>query len=600
MGKNKTKSNAQSFKNTVRSIKYAASLVAREEGGKRYIALRMFKALLDALFPLIYTIFPGLIINELLGHRKIATIILFVGILAVTPIVRNLINTVFGIYFFKSMNRIRLNANRRVFFFSVNMDYENYEKPEYNVLRDRVHDAMSNLEQYVNNIVGLLSSFISLVALFAIVSILNIWLILLICVIVFANSIVTKRINEKRHIHEKEANKWNNYNWAYRNTLVYNWNMKDVRLFDIKSLLIDSWSGYTEKENSEREKAHKIGFIPGYISSFTNFIQQAVVYAFLVYNVINKQMDIGTMTIFLSATAQFSSALGGLTNCYLNLSASSLRINEVIEFFHLPLKQMETGNKTPSFDKNSVIEFRNVSFKYPGSEVYALKNLNITFHANEKLCIVGHNGAGKTTFIKLLTRLYFPTEGEIYLNGINIYEYDLLKYQRLFAPVFQDGGCFNFTIGENIVLANEWNKERIDEVCRNSGLKQLIDKRPKGYDTQIGKWLDAEGLEPSGGEEQRFKIARAVYHGGKIFLLDEPTAALDPLAEYEIYTQFNKMITDNSAILITHRLAAVQLADKVAVFENGTVVEFGTHAELCAANGIYAEMYNKQSKFYNE
>ena len=600
MKKDKTKSNTQSWKNTVRTTKYAVSMVAREEGGKRYIILRMFMALLDALFPLVFTIFPGLIINELLGQQRMTTIILFVSVLVITPIVQQLINTVFHIYFYKSMNRIRMNANRRIFFHSVNMDYENYEKPEYNVLRDRVHDAMWNLEQNINNIVGLFSSFISLVALFTIISILNIWLIVLICIIIFVNSIVTKRVNEKKYIYEKEANKWNNYNWAYRNTLVYNWNMKEVRLFNIKSLLIDSWSDYTKKENKEREKSHKIGFIPSSFSSFTNFIQQAAVYAFLVYNVINGQMYIGTMSIFLAATAQFSSSLGGLAHNYLQISESNLRINEVIEFFRLPLKQMETGHKTPVFDKNSVIEFRNVSFKYPGSEVYALKNLNITFHANEKLCIVGHNGAGKTTFIKLLTRLYFPTEGEIFLNGVNIYEYDFLKYQRLFAPVFQDGGCFNFTIGQNIVLGSEWNKEKVDEVCKNSGLKQLIDKQPKGYNTQIGKWLDEEGLEPSGGEEQRFKIARAVYHGGEIFLLDEPTAALDPLAEYEIYTQFNKMITDSAAILITHRLAAVQLADKVAVFENGTVVEFGTHAELCDAKGVYAEMYNKQSKFYKE
>lgn len=254
MKRDKTKSNTQSFKNTVRTTKYAVSMVAREEGGKRYITLQIFIALLNSLSPLVFTIFPGLIINELLKQQRIATVILYVGVLVVTPIVLHLINTVFSFYFYKSMNRIRMNANRRVFFYTVNMDYENYEKPEYNVLRDRVHDAMWNLEQNINNIIGLFSSFISLVALFSIISILNVWLIVLICIIIFFNSIVTKRINEKKYICEKEANKWNNYNWAYRNTLVYNWNMKEVRLFNIKSLLIDSWSDYTKKENREREK----------------------------------------------------------------------------------------------------------------------------------------------------------------------------------------------------------------------------------------------------------------------------------------------------------------------------------------------------------
>jgi ATP-binding cassette subfamily B protein/ATP-binding cassette subfamily C protein len=280
------------------------------------------------------------------------------------------------------------------------------------------------------------------------------------------------------------------------------------------------------------------------------------------------------------------------------MEKSGIEIHELMEFMNTPIKQYETGTKEPVFDDDSTIEFRNVSFKYPGSDAYALKNMSIKMRANEKLCIVGANGSGKTTFIKLLTRLYFPTEGEILLNGININEYDYEKYQRLFSPVFQDYSLYTLPLRDNIALSNEQDEERIIELCKKCGLSYLLEKLPNGINTSVYKNFDGEGFEPSGGEGQRIAIARALYHCSSICLLDEPTAALDPVSEYDIYTQFNSMITNKCAVLITHRLSAVQLADKVAVFEKGQLVEYGTHTELHAKGGIYTEMFDKQAQFY--
>jgi len=304
------------------------------------------------------------------------------------------------------------------------------------------------------------------------------------------------------------------------------------------------------------------------------------------------------MTIYLTATQQFSGALQNIMSSYMNFSRNSLDVQELIDFMNIPLVQQNTGDKTPVFDKSSVIEFKDVSFKYPGSENYAMKNMSITIRGDEKLCIVGANGSGKSTFIKLLTRLYMPAEGEILLNGVNINEYDYIKYQRLFAPVFQDYSRFALSLKDNIVLTSEYNGERLEKIGEQSGLAPLVEKLPKGYDTQVSKQIDDAGFEPSGGEGQRIAIARAVYHGAPIYLLDEPTAALDPLAEYAIYTQFNEMISDKTAVLITHRLSAVQLADKVAVFDRGSLIEYGTHKELYDNGGIYTEMYKKQSEFF--
>lgn len=306
------------------------------------------------------------------------------------------------------------------------------------------------------------------------------------------------------------------------------------------------------------------------------------------------------MTIYLNASSQFSSGLSSVVGSYLQLSAQSLNVQELIEFLNIPMRQLDSGEFHPIFDNNSTIVFKDVSFKYPGSNNYALEHLNLTINCGKTLCIVGENGSGKSTFIKLLTRLYFPTEGEILLNGININEYDYLEYQRLFSPVFQDFCQFFLTLGENIALSNTADAEKLNDVCSQSGLITLANKLPKGYDTQVDKWIDEEGFQPSGGEGQRIAIARALYHGGEIYILDEPTAALEPNAEYEIYTQFNRMIENKCAILITHRLSAVQLSDTVAVFDKGHVAEYGTQKELYAKNGIYTEMFNKQAQFYRD
>lgn len=297
---------------------------------------------------------------------------------------------------------------------------------------------------------------------------------------------------------------------------------------------------------------------------------------------------------------QFSGSLSNITRQYLNLSMLSLRVQELIKFMNIPLKNHKMGEITPVFDSDSVIEFKNVSFRYPGSDRLVIDKLNLTVRGDEKLCIVGVNGSGKSTFVKLLTRLYVPTDGEILLNGININEYDYREYCKLFAPVFQDFALYNITLGENIVMAEEYNRERLLSATRQSGLSAMVENTKYGYDTIIYKWFDEEGVEPSGGEGQRIAMARALYRGGSVYILDEPTAALDPNAEYEIYTQFNNMITDKCAVLITHRLSAVQLADMVAVFDDGHVAEYGTHAELYAKGGIYTEMFDKQAKFYRD
>lgn len=478
------------------------------------------------------------------------------------------------------------------------MDYENEENPDIQILKGRAQKTLYSSLNVLNQFCSLVQSIFSLLLISTIVLSLNWFIIILILIITLINSLVKKRLNNKKFEISQKLSEYDRYQGAYVYMLEDFSYSKEKRLFDCNNFLINMYRRSKIESNKIEVKFNSLQNIPFLFNSFTYFIQMFIIYMYLVYLVIEKNMPIGTMTIYLTVSSQFSSYLNNVFSSYLNLSSISLNIQELRKFLNISNKQMESGQNIPNITENSVIEFKNVSFKYPGSSIFALKNLNLRFKFNEKLCIVGVNGSGKSTFIKLLMRLYFPSEGEIFLDGVNINTFDYKAYQKLFSPVFQDFATYYTTIEKNITLDDSVNLIRLNKVVSESGLKVLVNKIPKNINTQVGKWIDEEGINPSGGEEQRMAIARALYHNGVVYILDEPTAALDPDAEYEIYTQFGSMIKGKAAILITHRLSAVQLADKVAVFDSGSVIEYGTHKELYNAGGKYKEMYDKQSKFY--
>ena len=245
------------------------------------------------------------------------------------------------------------------------------------------------------------------------------------------------------------------------------------------------------------------------------------------------------------------------------------------------------------------IEFCNVSFRYPGAKEYSLRNLSLKFKIGKRLAIVGKNGSGKTTFIKLLCRLYDPTEGEIRLNGVDIRKYDYEEYLKLFSVVFQDFKLFSFSLGENVATAVEYDREKAEKCLFMAGLSERLKAMPKGLDTALYKDFESEGVEISGGEAQKVALARALYKDAPVVVLDEPTAALDPIAEAEVYTKFNEIIGDKTAIYISHRLSSCKFCDEIAVFEEGAVVQRGNHEELLKeADGLYHELWTAQAQYY--
>lgn len=590
----------QDLKSTITTTKYMMKYIWCIEDGKKYILLKVFISILTAVLPIVLVFMPGLIINEFTEKKRIYILLIYIGITAIIPFMQNVIISSLNVY----LNTLRCNFMLKVkvdfICHCADMDYESMENPDVQILKSRAEETTAdslNTFEYLSNFI---SAVIGVIMCASIISVLNPLLLIFVIIVVILNYFNNKMVSQKNYSMNLEIGKYNRYGWPivnYFSDLKY---AKEIRLYNLKNYFIKLY-------RNKRIEANKLGNQSaiylrnsGIFGALIACLQTIVLYIYFMYQVIKSNLAVGSMTIYMGTILQFTNSLSNVATQYLNLSMLSLRVQELIKFMQIPLKNFSSGDKVPVFDLNSVIEFKNVSFKYAGSDKYALKNLNITIRGNEKLCIVGVNGSGKSTFIKLLTRLYIPSEGEILLNGVNINEYDYLSYIRLFAPVFQDFALYNISLSENIVMADNYDYERLAWAVQKSGLSSVVGNNKYGYDTIIFKWYDEAGIEPSGGEGQRIAIARACYRNGDIYILDEPTAALDPNAEYEIYTQFNNMITDKCAILITHRLSAVQLADIVAVFDDGHVAEYGTHQELYAKGGIYTEMFDKQAQFYRE
>lgn len=248
-------------------------------------------------------------------------------------------------------------------------------------------------------------------------------------------------------------------------------------------------------------------------------------------------------------------------------------------------------------DNEFEIEFRDVSFKYANTENYVLKHINQKIKIGTKTAIVGKNGAGKTTFIKLLCRLYEPTEGQILLNGIDIRYYDYKDYAKLFSVVFQDFNLFSFSIAQNVSGDIEYDHDKVVACLEKSGFGERLSKLEDGIESKIYQQED-KGIEISGGEAQKIAIARALYKDAPLVILDEPTSALDPVSEYEIYKRFDEMVQDKTSIYISHRMSSCRFCDKILVFDDGQIVEQGSHEKLLNNKGLYSELWNAQAQYY--
>ena len=334
--------------------------------------------------------------------------------------------------------------------------------------------------------------------------------------------------------------------------------------------------------------------------SAVSVIFTGVVYAFVCLKALAGAFGLGSVTQYVASITKVSGGMSSFVSTLGDMRNNAPFLELTFEFLDIP-NNMYQGSLTVEKrnDRKYEVEFRNVSFKYPGSENYALRNVNMKFEIGKRLAVVGMNGSGKTTFIKLLCRLYDPTEGEILLNGIDIRKYNYAEYMNIFSVVFQDFKLFSLTLGENVASGSRIDREKVIDCLNKAGFGGRLVEMPNGIDTYLYTDYEKDGVNVSGGEAQKIAIARALYKDSPFIILDEPTAALDPIAEAEIYGKFDEIAGDKTAIYISHRLSSCKFCDEIAVFHEGAVIQQGTHASLVAdESGKYYELWHAQAQYY--
>lgn len=377
---------------------------------------------------------------------------------------------------------------------------------------------------------------------------------------------------------------------------------KDVRLFNEKPLITEE---IREKIYNPiiktRGDIFRVWATRGQVSAINAQLLGGLVYIFVGLKALIGAFGAGKVVEYYGAITKLITACTNISGNLGFLRANCPQLEQEIEFLALT-SDMESGTRT--LDEinpaDAVFEFCNVSFAYPETETLILKNFNMKIRSGERIAVVGMNGSGKSTMIKLLCRLYDPTEGKITLNGIDIREFDYNEYLKLFSIVFQDFKLLAFPVGENVACRGDYDEKRVWECLELAGIKERVEKFPKKLNQSVYKLYEKDGIDLSGGEEQKIAIARALYKNAPFVILDEPTAALDPIAESEIYSRFNDITEGKTAVYISHRLSSCRFCGKILVFDKGKIIQEGTHEELLEnPNGKYSELWNAQAHYYS-
>ena len=375
---------------------------------------------------------------------------------------------------------------------------------------------------------------------------------------------------------------------------------QDIRLYGMEELVAGGLLAEDmamDRLNAVFERQRALFGVP---VTVLRHAMQFTAYAALILGALAGGVSVGGIAQYVACLMMMLSALESLSVSARRAMENDHYMKRYFSYFDIPNDMYQGTLTVEKRDDNDYnIEFRDVSFKYPGSDAYALRHVNLAFKVGEKLAVVGENGSGKTTFIKLLCRLYDPTEGEIRLNGVDIRKYDYDEYMSLFSVVFQDFKLFSFRLGQVVASNRTFDAARARDCLRKANFGDRLDALPEGLDSFLYKDCDRSGFEPSGGEGQKIALARALYKDAPFILLDEPTAALDPVSEYEVYSNFNAISGDRTAVYISHRLASCRFCDRIAVFDHGAIAQTGSHEALLGdEKGKYRALWTAQAQYY--
>lgn len=608
---------------TVRVVKRCLAIF--DEADKGCFARGIAKNVLNTANELLTVWLTSQLIDKVVSGEPWRDIIIFVLITAAVTL---------GLYFAGTTIDRRKNChsfasasydNRVLWEKILNMDYVHIENPETHIAKQRMQQGFGRMNRVSYGIFNFVTGIITIIA--GVVMILPLalrsapeaegfmsfvgspWGLVAVVAAVTALEVLwgliqsktmfrfmSDAMNDRKKIQSERTSSYyiENISRSYRNG-------KDVRIYDEQELIMREYERSAADAVNAWDNVLRKMHAAGLLMCLPAIISKLIMYGFAVLRAMSGALSVGEIIGFVMYFSRISSGISGLSSGLGNISIDVDFLDDAFKFLDIPDEKYKGTIPTEKRDDNEYeFEFKNVWFRYPNSEQYVLRGVNLKWRIGEKMALVGKNGCGKSTLVKLLCRLYDPTEGKITLNGIDIKKYQYDEYMALFSVVFQDSGLFSFSVAENVAADTEYDPDRIRDCIERAGLGERLSQMENGINTCLYKDFDENGVEVSGGEAQKLCLARAIYKGAPFIVLDEPTASLDPISEHDIYTKFNGIVGTKTAVYISHRLSSCRFCDEITVMEDGTIAERGSHDELLAKGGVYGKLWAAQAEYYKD
>lgn len=552
---------------------------------------------------------PSLVVSEVTNGQTLNHSLLSIGIVMLLIMLGYIIiqalghirNSTLGIYRYKMTDLVTRKQ--------LSMFYQTYEQKKVRDLANRASnatqmwDGVQPLTDIVYNGFGMLENLLGYILFGSVISFASPWLVPILTVAPIVNILSVKAYNKWEYAHRSKMTDLNQKLGHVEELPDDFAAAKDIRIYSMASWLRECYRDLSDQRSKWDRNVVKKSFLSRIADLVVILIRDGGAYALLIHMFYSGKIGIDEFVLYFAAISSFASWVGGIISCWNKANTVSLKLCDFRDFVDYP-EYDGSGIAKAADHMNTVpeIEFKNVSFRYDGAEQDTIHDLSLKIKSGEKLALVGLNGAGKTTLVKLLCGLYRPTSGEIFFNGIPLSDFKREDYYKLISPVFQEIRTAFFSLAETVSGKStaETDLEKAETCMRQAGLGAKIDALPDGIHTKLNKKVHENGTELSGGEAQKLMLARALYKDAPLLILDEPTAALDPIAESKIYNEFNVMAKNKTSLFISHRLASTSFCDRIILLENGNITEEGTHQELMGANGTYKGLFDIQSCWYKE